>query len=162
MARAGQRSASADVRGGALWLSEVAVQAGFGKNFQTKRVVKRELDDQVSEEEHFEFPQNDRAVRAKIPGIVAQRLMSKGDGWQPRPWAQLSLDFTDAHLVDAYFFSSVFPELMIFRRTRFEGMAVFARARFKLAIFEQCTFGSGSLKWPRSGGLSWTQSTLIR
>ncbi|PBC51560.1 hypothetical protein CJ177_34290 [Rhodococcus sp. ACPA1] len=22
--------------------------------------------------------------------------------------------------------------------------------------------GSGSLKWPRSGGLSWTQSTLIR
>ncbi|WP_213574119.1 pentapeptide repeat-containing protein [Rhodococcus sp. USK13] len=116
-----------------------------GKNFQTKRVVKRNLDDKVSEEEHFEFPQNDRAVRATITGIVAQRLMSKGGDWDPRPWARLSLDFTDAHLVDAYFFSSVFPRMMIFRRTRFEGMAVFALARFELAIFEQCTFESDAI-----------------
>ena len=108
-----------------------------GSSGRTKRVVTvpnprvEDLDDPGKVEEHHEYRNNDREVRATIVRVIAAHLRPEAEySWSPNDF-----DFRTTHLENADF-----------QRTTFSGTTWFTAATFAgLTLFEGATFSGRAL-----------------
>ena len=104
----------------------------LGANHQSKLVVKRRRTvrdrSQVGaeQEQHLEYRQNDREVRATIVRVIADHLRS----WAEYSWSARDFDFRTAHLEDPDFSNTTFSGTTQFGNTTFSGTTQFGYARF--------------------------------
>lgn len=91
-----------------------------------------------SQEEHLEYRQNDKEVRATIVRVMADHLRHP-----EYSWSAYNFDFRTAHLEDVEFGDVVFGGAARFDRAMFSGYARFLDARFSSdAWFEKANFSS--------------------
>ncbi|MBF6074877.1 pentapeptide repeat-containing protein [Nocardia beijingensis] len=108
----------------------------LGGNHQTKRVQKRKIGDDTGEDEdHFEYRQNDREVRATIVRVIADHLRPEAEC----SWSNSDFDFRTAHLEYADFSNTTFAGT-----SRFDGTTFISNARFTEATFVGITRFSGA------------------
>ncbi|WP_280347248.1 pentapeptide repeat-containing protein [Nocardia neocaledoniensis] len=121
-----------DVLCGYLRLPYDPEQGGSGR---TKLVTKTAGADGAEQEEHTEYRQNDREVRATILRAIADHLRPQAE----HSWSSSDFDFRTAHL-----------ESVDFSMAKFAGIARFDRATFASDThFDRATF-SGDTRFDRA------------
>lgn len=122
-----------DVLCGYLRLPYDPAQGGSGRTkLVTKTVVSR---DEVEQEEHTEYRQNDREVRATIVRVIADHLKPDTD----YSWSTSDFDLRTAHLENIDLKGVTFSG-----DARFEGVTFSGKATFDNATFSSRTFFSGA------------------
>ncbi|MGY2112734.1 pentapeptide repeat-containing protein [Nocardia gipuzkoensis] len=92
-------------------------------------------------EEHIEYRQNDREVRATILRVIANRLRPPTE----YSWSAYDFDFRNAYLEGVDFSNATFTGSAEFSRATFAGIAEFGDATFtRKAQFGGATFTSGA------------------
>ncbi|MFR9773770.1 pentapeptide repeat-containing protein [Nocardia sp. SC052] len=103
-------------------------------------------------EEHIEYRQNDREVRATIVRVIADHLRPEAE----YSWSTSNFDFRTAYLENADFSQSIFSGVVRFEAATFSGDAAFGGATFRnyvafrkatfsgFARFHRVTFGGGA------------------
>ncbi|MBF6302060.1 pentapeptide repeat-containing protein [Nocardia amamiensis] len=114
----------------------------LGGNHQTKRVQKRPIGaDDGEDENHFEYRQNDREVRATIVRVIADHLRADAE----YNWSASNFDFRTAHLENADFSSSTFAGVARFGGATFTGATTFNFVTFDgNADFHSATFSGAT------------------
>ncbi|PXX55615.1 uncharacterized protein YjbI with pentapeptide repeats [Nocardia tenerifensis] len=113
-----------------------------GSSGRTKRIVTTpsartaENLDPGKVEEHQEYRQNDREVRATIVRVIASRLRPAAE----YDWSARDFDFRTAYLEDADFSGTTFLGAARFDHATFSGDARFDGATFSGAEFANATF----------------------
>ncbi|MEV6279115.1 pentapeptide repeat-containing protein [Nocardia sp. NPDC051832] len=110
----------------------------LGGNHQTKRVQKQpRWPDGGDNEDHFEYRQNDREVRATIVRVIADHLRPTAE----YSWSTSNFDFRTAHLEDVDLTEATFSGDVLFGGATFSGDAWFGGTSFaRAAQFEKTTF----------------------
>ncbi|GAB2681147.1 pentapeptide repeat-containing protein [Nocardia goodfellowii] len=99
----------------------------LGGNHQTKHVRKRATGAEAGEDEdHFEYRQNDREVRATIIRVIADHLRPEAE----YSWSASHFDFRTAYLEDVDLSRAIFSGTARFDAATFNGDAGFDRAAF--------------------------------
>ncbi|WP_412001565.1 pentapeptide repeat-containing protein [Nocardia sp. CWNU-33] len=126
----------------------------FGGNHQNRSVRKRRGRGGAGEnEDHFDYRQNDRAVRDTIVRVIAAHLRPTAE----RSWTTNDFDFRDAYFEDADFHMTTFSSAAKFEGATFSGATEFRGATFSSeAGFDRTTF-SGSAVFDRTtfSGEAW-------
>ncbi|WP_194818350.1 pentapeptide repeat-containing protein [Nocardia sp. XZ_19_385] len=110
----------------------------LGGNHQTKHVQKRTTGGDTGEDEdHFEYRQNDREVRATIIRVIADHLRAEAE----YSWSASQFDFRTAYLEDVNLSRAIFAGAARFDEATFSGDAWFDKAQFTgTAGFDNATF----------------------
>ncbi|WP_110293515.1 pentapeptide repeat-containing protein [Nocardia tenerifensis] len=115
----------------------------LGANHQSKLIVKRRRTvrdrSQVGaeQEQHLEYRQNDREVRATIVRVIADHLRPAAE----YSWSANDFDFRTAHLEDTEFSNTTFAGTCRFERATFSGTTRLDGATFTNDVgFGQVTF----------------------
>ncbi|MBH0780391.1 pentapeptide repeat-containing protein [Nocardia bovistercoris] len=119
--------------------------AEHGASGRTKLVVKAPRVERGrvrgETEEHVEYRQNDREVRATIVRVIADHLRPKAE----YSWSTSNFDFRTAHLEDVDLSDTTFSGDALFDGATFSGDALFEGATFSGdALFEGATFSGGA------------------
>jgi uncharacterized protein YjbI with pentapeptide repeats len=135
----------------------------LGSNHRTKLVLTepRTGDDGSplgQQEEHLEYRQNDKEVRATIVRVIADHLRD-----HEYSWSACDFDFRTAHLEDVDFDHAVFAGTTRFDGATFSGPALFDWATFSgHARFDEATF-SGHARFAKatfSGDALFDEATI--
>ncbi|MEU0502701.1 pentapeptide repeat-containing protein [Nocardia sp. NPDC005998] len=110
----------------------------LGGNHQTRHVQKRTVTGDTGEnEDHFEYRQNDREVRATIVRVITDHLRPEAE----YSWSTSNFDFRTAHLENVDFSRAVFSGAAHFEEATFTGGAGFNVVTFADdARFDEATF----------------------
>ncbi|MBF6150274.1 pentapeptide repeat-containing protein [Nocardia nova] len=121
--------------------------AAHGSSGRTKRVVTvpnprvEDLDDPGKVEEHHEYRNNDREVRATIVRVIAAHLRLEAE----YSWSTNDFDFRTAYLEDVNFRRVLFYGTTSFDRATFSGTTSFDEAIFfDLTSFDEATFSDST------------------
>ncbi len=122
--------------------------AAHGNSGRTKRVVTipnprvgDDLDDPGKVEEHHEYRNNDREVRATIVRVIAAHLRPEAE----YSWSANDFDFRTAYLEDVDFQRAAFSGTVLFSGAIFSGNARFGGAVFsETALFDCATFSGNA------------------
>ncbi|MFE3195431.1 pentapeptide repeat-containing protein [Nocardia sp. NPDC059240] len=127
--------------------------ASQGANHQTKRIRKWHDSHEQPEsdvEDHFEYRQNDREVRATIVRVIADHLRPGAE----YGWSANDFDFRTAHLENVDFSRATFSGDARFDRATFSGGTLFDGVTF----FGDADFGSATF----SGDTRFDRATFSR
>ena len=115
----------------------------LGGNHQTKDIVKYPAaQDGPEKEQHFEYRQNDREVRATIVRVIADHLRPNAE----YSWSESNFDFRTAHFEDVDLSNTTFSRDARFNHATFSG-----DTRFNDAVFSGDVWFSGA----RFVGAAW-------
>ncbi|WP_197521747.1 pentapeptide repeat-containing protein [Nocardia sp. 852002-20019_SCH5090214] len=117
--------------------------AEHGASGRTKLVVKAPRVDhgrvRGETEEHIEYRQNDREVRATVVRVIADRLRPEAE----YSWSTSNFDFRTAHLEAADFAGTIWSGTTRFTSANFTGVTRFVGATFNSPVwFDSATFGN--------------------
>jgi uncharacterized protein YjbI with pentapeptide repeats len=137
----------------------------LGSSHQTKLVLtqQRTGDDGSplgQQEEHLEYRQNDKEVRATIVRVIADHLRH-----HEYSWSGCDFDFRTAHLEDVSFVGAMFGGFTQFDNAKFSGDAVFAESTFSRdAVFAESAFSGDTAFYGAtfSGGAGFHGATFSR
>ncbi|VFA96216.1 Uncharacterised protein [Nocardia farcinica] len=111
--------------------------AEHGASGRTKLVIKTQREAGDETEEHIEYRQNDREVRATIIRVIADHLHPTAE----QSWSDYHFDFRTAHLENVDLSGVVLRGLARFDNATFYGTANFRYTDFSnLAAFHKATF----------------------
>lgn len=135
--------------------------ADHGASGRTRLVVKTPRLDhgqaRGETEEHVEYRQNDREVRATIVRVITDHLLPEAE----HDWTASNFDFRTAHFEDADFSRATFAGTVRFGGAKFSGLAGFEGATFAGdAWFEHATFaGTAWFEHATFSGDAWFERT---
>ncbi len=99
----------------------------LGGNHQTKDILKYPAaQDGPEKEQHFEYRQNDREVRATIVRVIADHLRPNAE----YSWSESNFDFRTAHFEDVDLSNTTFSRDARFNEATFSGDARFNEVSF--------------------------------
>lgn len=110
--------------------------AEHGASGRTKLVIKTQREAGDETEEHIEYRQNDREVRATIIRVIADHLHPTAE----QSWSDYHFDFRTAHLENVDLSGVVLRGLARFDNATFYGTANFRYTDFSNLAFHKATF----------------------